>query len=59
LAELLGPIELPQLMLEIDTQVRFYWTLLGRAPSSTAELQALYGALLAYGMTLTVCRSCA
>lgn len=52
IAESLGPIELPRLMLEVDGLVRFSWILLNRAPSSTAELQALYGALLAHGAGL-------
>ena len=51
-AELRGPIELPRLMLEVDSRVRFSALLLKRVPRSGAELKALYAALLAHGTGL-------
>ena len=51
-AEHVGPVELPGLMMEIDSQVRFSTTLLRRPPKNTMELKAIYGAVLAHGIGL-------
>ena len=47
-----GPIQLPDLLLEMDLQTRFSKTLLGRAPVSEHELMLTYAALLAHGTEL-------
>lgn len=47
-----GAIELPGLMMEVDSQVRFSSTLLRRTPDNADEIMAVYGALLAHGMGL-------
>jgi hypothetical protein len=49
----IGTVQLPELILEMDSQTRFSWTLLGREPRSIPELLALYGGLLAQGTELT------
>ncbi len=49
IASLIGTIQLPELLLEMDVQTRFTNTLLGRAPRSEHELLVTYGALLAHG----------
>jgi TnpA family transposase len=52
LVEAVGSVELPELLVEMDTYVRFSWLLLGRAPRDEAELLAVYAALLALGTEL-------
>ena len=47
-----GPIELPRLMMEVDSDARFSSALLRRPAKDPDELTALYGALLAHGMGL-------
>ena len=48
-----GPVQLPELLVELDSQVRFSWHLLGgRPPRHANELLALYGGLLAHGTEL-------
>jgi hypothetical protein len=47
-----GRIQLPTLLLELDSQVHFSWKLLGRQPKSAEELLGVYGALLAAGTDL-------
>ena len=47
-----GRIQLPTLLLELDSQVHFSWKLLGREPKSAEELLGVYGALLAAGTDL-------
>ncbi len=49
----IGTVEWPTLITEMDSKVRFSWTLLGRAPRSENELLSLYGALLAHGTELS------
>ncbi|MHB8714488.1 MAG: DUF4158 domain-containing protein, partial [Sulfuricaulis sp.] len=44
--------QLPEVLLDVDSDTRFSWLLLGRAPDSEQELLALYGALLAHGTAL-------
>lgn len=52
LAEEAGYTQLPELMLEIDSETRFSWALLGRAPQDDDELLSVYGAVLANGTDL-------
>ena len=47
--EMIGPVQLPDLILEMDAQTRFSSKLLGRDAKSARELIALYAALLAHG----------
>lgn len=47
--EMIGPVQLPDLILEMDAQTRFSSKLLGRDAKSAKELIALYAALLAHG----------
>jgi hypothetical protein len=56
-----GRIQLPTLLLELDSQVHFSWKLLSRASKSAEELLGVYGALLAAGTlagTTCVVNSC-
>jgi len=46
-------VQLPEVVLEVDSETRFSWQLLGRPPHGDAELITLYGALLAHGSDLT------
>ena len=45
----IGPVQFPDLMIEVDSHIRYSWTLLGRPPRSEKELVALYAALVALG----------
>ncbi|BBE10388.1 Transposase Tn3 family protein [Mycoavidus cysteinexigens] len=45
--------QLPEIILEIDSQVRFSWILLGREPRSRSELLLVYAAVLAHGTSLS------
>lgn len=47
--DMIGPVQLPDLILEVDSLTRFSSKLLGRDAKSAKELIALYGALLAHG----------
>lgn len=49
LQEMIGPVQLPDLILEMDAQTRFSSKLLGRDAKSAKELVALYAGLLAHG----------
>jgi len=49
----IGTVEWPALITEMDSKVRFSWTLLGRSPYSEKELLSVYGALLAHGTELS------
>lgn len=49
----IAPTQLPRILLDVDSQIRFSWVLLGRPPVHDAELLGLYGALLAHGTALT------
>ncbi|MGH7084809.1 MAG: Tn3 family transposase, partial [Acetobacteraceae bacterium] len=51
--EAIGPVQLPDLLVQVDSQVRFSWILLGRSPHNERELYTLYCALLAQGSNLT------
>ncbi len=48
-----GEAQLPDVMLEVDSQVRFSWLLLGKPARNERELLTLYAALLAQGTDLT------
>jgi hypothetical protein len=48
----IGTVQLPELLVAMDNQIRFSWVLLDRAPRSEYELLALYGALVAHGTEL-------
>ncbi|MBP6435609.1 MAG: Tn3 family transposase [Sphingorhabdus sp.] len=45
----IGAVQLPDILIEIDTRTHFSWILLGRQPTSTTELTLVYCALLALG----------
>lgn len=48
-----GTVQLPDLIMEVDSHTRFSWTLLGREPESERELLTTYGALLAHGTEMS------
>ena len=48
----IGSVQLPDLLLEVDAATHFSEALLARRPSSSNELLAVYGALLAHGTDL-------
>lgn len=45
--------QLPTIILDIDSEVRFSWLLLGREPRSRSELLLVYAAVLAHGTSLS------
>lgn len=49
----LGSTDLPSILVDVDSQVRFSWTLLGRPPTRRRELLATYAAVLAHGTDLS------
>jgi TnpA family transposase len=49
----MGEAQLPEILLQIDSEARFSWTMLERTPHSVEELHHLYAALLAHGTDLT------
>lgn len=49
----IGPTQLPEVLLELDSATRFSWQLLGRPPRHERELVTVYAALLALGSDLT------
>lgn len=49
----LGEVQLPEVILQVDAQVRFSWIMLGREPRSTEELLMVYAGILAHGTSLT------
>lgn len=53
LAEEMGPVQLPELILQIDAETRFSWKLLGRPPRDKMELIAVYAALLVNGTNMS------
>ena len=48
----IGSVQLPDLLLDVDAAAHFSEALLARRPSSSNELLAVYGALLAHGTDL-------
>jgi hypothetical protein len=53
IAGAIGPVQLPDLLVQVDSEVRFSWILLGRSPHNERELYTLYCALLAQGSNLS------
>ena len=49
----IGPAQLPDVLIELDSEVRFSWILLDRSPHNERELYTLYCALLALGSDLS------
>ena len=49
----IGEVQLPEVILAVDAQVRFSWIMLGREPRSTDELLMAYAGILAHGTSLT------
>lgn len=47
------PGQLPEIVLEIDSAVRFSWILLGREPNSRRELLMVYAAVFAHGTSMS------
>lgn len=45
--------QLPEIVLEIDSAVRFSWMLLGREPNSRRELLMVYAAVFAHGTSMS------
>lgn len=45
--------QLPRIILEIDSETRFSWLLLGREPRSRSELLMVYAAVLAHGTSMS------
>jgi hypothetical protein len=49
----IGEVQLPEVILAVDAQVRFSWIMLGREPRSADELLMTYAGILAHGTSLT------
>lgn len=49
----IGEVQLPEVILAVDAQVRFSWIMLGREPRSTDELLMVYAGIMAHGTSLT------
>ena len=49
----IGEVQLPEVILAVDAQVRFSWIMLGREPRSTDELLMVYAGFMAHGTSLT------
>lgn len=47
------PGQLPEIVLEMDSAVRFSWILLGREPNSRRELLMVYAAVFAHGTSMS------
>src|SRR3546814_18915822 len=45
----IGEVQLPEVILAVDAQVRFSWIMLGREPRSTEELLMVYAGIMAHG----------
>jgi TnpA family transposase len=52
----LPSVHLPELMMAIDSEIRFSWILLGREPADEQELLYVYAALLGHAMDLSAQR---
>ena len=46
-------VQLPEVILAVDAQVRFSWVMLGREPRTGQELLMAYAGILAHGTSLT------
>jgi TnpA family transposase len=49
----IGEAQLPELLLEVDANVRFSWIMLGREPRSDKELLMVYAGILAHGTSMS------
>ena len=49
----IGEVQLPEVILAVDAEVRFSWIMLGREPRSGQELLKAYAGILAHGTSLT------
>jgi TnpA family transposase len=49
----IGEVQLPEVILAVDAQVRFSWIMLGREPRTTDELLMVYAGILAHGTSLS------
>jgi TnpA family transposase len=49
----IGEVQLPEVILAVDAQVRFSWIMLGREPRSTDELMMVYAGIMAHGTSMT------
>ena len=49
----IAEVQLPEVILAVDAQVRFSWIMLGREPRSTDELLMVYAGIMAHGTSLT------
>ena len=49
----IGEVQLPEVILAVDAQVRFSWIMLGREPRSTDELLMVYASIMAHGTSLS------
>ena len=49
----IGEVQLPEVILAVDAQVRFSWIMLKREPRSTEELLMVYAGIMAHGTSLT------
>ncbi|ABM96848.1 putative TnpA family transposase (plasmid) [Methylibium petroleiphilum PM1] len=49
----IGEVQLPEVILAVDAQVRFSWIMLAREPRSGQELLMVYAGILAHGTSLT------
>jgi len=49
----IGEVQLPEVILAVDVQVRFSWIMLGREPRSTDKLLMVYAGIMAHGTSLT------
>jgi hypothetical protein len=52
LYDLVGRVQLPELLIAMDGETHFTWELLGRAPSAAEELTPVYAAVLVAAMGL-------
>jgi len=48
----IGEVQLPEVILAVDAQVRFSWIMLGREPRSSDELLMVYAGIMAHGTSL-------
>ena len=49
----IGEVQLPEVILAVDAEVRFSWIMLGREPRTGQELLMAYAGVLAHGTSLT------
>lgn len=48
-----GEVRVDEIILQVDSEVRFSWILLGREPRSPSELRIVYAAILAHGTSMS------